>query len=818
MAINPTYPGVYVQEVPGGARAIAGVSTSTALFIGQAKEGPLVEPVLCTSYEDFVRAFGEHRSVGELATYVRLFFLNGGSRCYVMRIAKGATHAEVQLQSLEDEEVFGLQARDAGAEGERIRATVRYKGRNPESTFHLNLFKFSIDSDGAEEISDSETFKNLSMNPNSSRYFDDVLSLDSDLVVPMIDEDDEPEGRGGRSISGRPLRSEIDENDHELDTIFEGRWPTDDPDDPDEFKGAFRLAVGDAPPVEVNVEFDPDDEDEGVEDLGEFVEKIEEAFSDAPFPTQVDYEKLNVTTKEVLGGDYELIEITTDEEDKDLRVLKASDTDKDIAGPLMMGRDQGGIEVGAFADSRPAPTGAFIEPTQEGTLSDPTHGEGLFDEFGTIEVGAIEEIVIKTAVGPGSTKTVTLEKDDGDIDLIVDADDVAVWNNSENGYDGVRTTLTKIAEAINDYQQANRRDFFIKAKVDGYRLELVPTVGHSNFEASLKVLDDAGDTVLEAGRNVRHYTLGIGGDDRGFQQSGDRAEDGDVPELPQYEEAFEVADRKIDLFNLVVLPPREENNTALAELIYGTVSTLCEQQRAFLLMDPPKDWDGVQAASQGADDLRVGLVNDHAAVFYPNIRIVDGSTQREVGPAGAIAGLIARTDGSRGVWKAPAGVEAELRGVVGLSQDMSNTENGVINERGVNALRVLPAGVVNWGARTMDGDDDFASEWQYIPVRRLALHIQESLYRGLQWAVFEPNNQQLWSEIRSAVGSFMHRLYRQGAFGGESSSEAYFVKCDSSTTPPSDQALGIVNVDVGFLPVFPAEFVVLRIQQKTAEG
>jgi hypothetical protein len=186
----------------------------------------------------------------------------------------------------------------------------------------------------------------------------------------------------------------------------------------------------------------------------------------------------------------------------------------------------------------------------------------------------------------------------------------------------------------------------------------------------------------------------------------------------------------------------------------------------------------------------------------------------EYAPSGAVAGVIARTDGQRGVWKAPAGLDAGLRGVAALTVRMTDGENGVVNPQGVNGLRTFPtAGHVVWGARTLRGADQLASEWKYLPVRRLALFIEESLFRGTQWVVFEPNDEPLWAQIRLNVGAFMQNLFRQGAFQGASPRDAYFVKCDSETTNQNDIDLGIVNIHVGFAPLKPAEFVVIQIQQ-----
>jgi phage tail sheath protein FI len=237
-------------------------------------------------------------------------------------------------------------------------------------------------------------------------------------------------------------------------------------------------------------------------------------------------------------------------------------------------------------------------------------------------------------------------------------------------------------------------------------------------------------------------------------------------------------------------------------------------------MDPPAPWTTVQEATHpatGVNSLRVGLVKDHSAIIYPRITIRENGLNKNVGPSGAMAGLMARIDGSRGVWKAAAGTEADLRGIVGLEYKISDDENGVLNKRAVNTLRIFPNGIVSWGARTMDGDDDFGSEYKYIPVRRLALYMEESLYRGLKWVVFEPNDEPLWAQIRLNVGSFMHNLFRQGAFQGVKPKDAYFVKCDSETTTQNDINLGIVNIWVGFAPLKPAEFVILYLQQMAGQ-
>jgi len=187
-------------------------------------------------------------------------------------------------------------------------------------------------------------------------------------------------------------------------------------------------------------------------------------------------------------------------------------------------------------------------------------------------------------------------------------------------------------------------------------------------------------------------------------------------------------------------------------------------------------------------------------------------------PCGIVAGIYSRTDAQRGVWKAPAGTEASVNGITSLGFNLNDPENGTLNPKAINCLRSFPVyGSVVWGARTLAGNDQRGSEWKYVPVRRLALFIEESLYRGTQWVVFEPNDEPLWSQIRLNVGAFMNDLFRRGAFQGKSPRDAYFVKCDSETTTQNDINRGIVNILVGFAPLKPAEFVILKIQQMAGQ-
>ena len=278
---------------------------------------------------------------------------------------------------------------------------------------------------------------------------------------------------------------------------------------------------------------------------------------------------------------------------------------------------------------------------------------------------------------------------------------------------------------------------------------------------------------------------------------------------------------KTDIFNTLVIPPPTLSTDADPDVLSAALA-LCADRRAMLIVDPPAAWDSVSDAVTGINSFSLSGDNArNAALYFPRLRVNDLSGQPgqiDMPPSGAVAGVYARTDVQRGVWKAPAGTDASLSGVPQLSVPLTDLENGQLNPLGVNCLRAFPIiGRVVWGARTLRGADQLASEWKYVPVRRLALFIEESLYRGTKWVVFEPNDEPLWAQIRLNVGAFMQNLFRQGAFQGSAAREAYFVKCDKETTTQNHINLGIVNIHVGFAPLKPAEFVIIRIQQMAGQ-
>ena len=280
----------------------------------------------------------------------------------------------------------------------------------------------------------------------------------------------------------------------------------------------------------------------------------------------------------------------------------------------------------------------------------------------------------------------------------------------------------------------------------------------------------------------------------------------------------------VDLFNILIVPDTDRLSDADAARVSASATAYAASRRAFYILDPPHlstvraDVAGIGAWLAANGSLR----HANAAAYFPRPMVADplGDFRLRAVPAsGTIAGVYARTDAERGVWKAPAGRDAALHGVQRLECQVTDADNGVLNPLGLNCLRTFQgAGPVCWGARTLVGSDLQASDWKYVPVRRLALFLEESLDRGTRFAVVEPNGEPLWAQIRLAIGTFMHALFLQGAFKGLTPRDAYLVKCDGTTTTQDDIHRGVVNVIVGFAPLTPGEFVIIRIRQSAGQA
>ncbi len=809
MPVQVSYPGVYIQEVASGVHTITGVSTSIGAFFGRTAKGPINKAVRCLGFADFIREFGGAHPLSDLAASVRQFFDNGGTDCYVVRVAHNAAKADVVLRNLAGVSVLEVSAKDAGNWGNGIRLEVDYNTTNPEETFNLRVFH---EENGA--VISSESFLNLSMNPNSPRYAPIFVTqssklIDLELVSGFNIETDSPQQ--GFSQSRRPFDNSA-------------AAATDPPTVPpttlrDWLNGIiyptgagatpftrFEISVNDGPYTPIDLQGDPP--------FGATVTTATVLTNltnriNSRLPTGV---TIACTAPAVTGvtGAVALQIASTTGNQLSVRIRRASSND--LAGPLMLGVEQGGIEVTRYGNHRPVPTATFYNDT--------VAANGIINRLAALTQNAFNELTFVGAPAPGNV----VDLDASGTNVLATTGPTQLWFRDalpsavSDHNDGIREKLALLAKAINDTPGAPAR-----AEVWGYRLALVPKSGTFNSQITIATspTNIGGSPPFTV--NSRQYALGDTGTSPFQGGAGQLGRDDDGNPLVPADFIGSTLDHtgfnaldKVDLFNLMILPGDREIDEAKYLQLIGPASIYCAQKRAFLVLDAPDSWtvDDLPVADASAvNSLRALVVKDHSAVFYPNVTFSDAGLKKPIGPSGMIAGLMARTDTERGVWKAPAGTSADLRGVLDVEVNLTDLENGVLNKLGVNCIRKFPAGIVNWGARTLAGSDDLGSEWKYIPIRRLALFLEESLFRGTKWVVFEPNDEPLWASIRLNLNAFMNSLFRQGAFQGSTPDKAFYVKCDSETTTQNDRNLGIVNIEVGFAPLKPAEFVIIKIQQ-----
>jgi phage tail sheath protein FI len=735
--------------------------------------GPLGRPTRVLSFTDYERTFGDNVADSEMTDQVRQFFLNGGQQAFIMRIANGAVASAISLQSEFGTTVLDLVARDAGIIGDTIRVEIDYNTSSPEATFNLTAYRLESNASGAPTHAGEEVFAELTMDPASARYAVTILRQQSKLLdVPATYN---PAAANGTRFNGYAIAGALG-TDAELATAVETAIPAGESRD-------FRISVDGGPFVTVTLA------QADVAGAGVLAALLQGAINNQllSFGTSVTVNVISnhlVIASATSGGSVRLRQGTT----------------AIVADALQLGLDRGALEVDGYAAARPAPNGVFQDLD---ALSNPNTVVTALDDLGTSAPADIDGYELVDTFGTHTQGAIftyagaTLRED-------------AAGNESLGQ---LQASLDQIVTQINADAAAD--DLFSwEVERVGFRLRLRPVFGDSDTSA----------TSLATTPNDIGFTLGVAAYRLNaaaglpFQTNPVAGDDGIAPLAEDYDDAYITVDREVDLFNLMILPRASgQGDDDLAEL-HGPASVFCQQRRAFLIVDPRQDWITADDVDGGIVDARIGVVTDHAAIYWPRLAISANGVIRFIDPSGSIAGLMARTDSSRGVWKAPAGTEATIRGVRGLQHALSDAENGLINPQAVNALRIFPAGVVSWGARTMVGFNNSGNDdYKYVPVRRLALFLEESLYRGLQFAVFEPNDEPLWAQIRLAAGAFMNNLFRQGAFQGQKSSDAYFVKVDSETTTQNDINLGIVNVVIGFAPLKPAEFVIITLQQRAGE-
>ncbi len=758
-----TYPGVYIEEIPSGVRTITPVSTSVTAFVGFTGRGATNKARQIFSTADFEREFGGLSAESDLGHAVQQYFGNGGSEAWIVRVAAGAAAAGITLRSAPTggADVLEAKARSEGSWGNRIRLDVDYDTANPASLFNLSATEF-VEQNGVLTPVRSETHRNLSMNAFGSNDAIATVNAGSELIrlkraatATGLIGANKGTSRSG-DLTGFDF-TKLDDDHRRLAITIDG----DGPYEFDIFDAGGSIAGA--------------NEDAKIASLATAIQTKVRALKPADpafaqFTAAPDGKRILATS----GGSGEKSSV---------RFTNASQ--RNAATLLKLGLVNGGRETDAAA---------FMRPAQTGTLGGSLAGVNLSGLPAAASVDVTIKVQGAPDVGPvavqlwsaAAQRPTTLEQ----LRAILQA---ALSGKSQPELAGAQVSLVEDRLRVEAGGDPNARLVFADgAAADGIKLSA------------------AGGGV----DNVASYSLGVGVASQA-QAAPVPGADGTPPGTgdlrgSRAQKTGLYALEDVDIFNILCLPGVTDAGL-LAEVI-----SYCEERRAFLIVDLPAATDTLDEARQWLTD-NASLRHKNAAAYFPAFLAADPLQNfrvRAFPASGAVAGVYARTDTERGIWKAPAGTEAVVRSARGLAYTLTDAQNGALNPLGLNSLRTFPVfGTVVWGARTLVGADQLASEWKYVPIRRLALYIEESLYRGTKWVVFEGNDEPLWAQIRLNVGAFMQTLFRQGAFQGTTPRQAYFVKCDKETTTQNDIDRGIVNIVVGFAPLKPAEFVILKIQQ-----
>lgn len=784
MPVVPTYPGVYIEEIPSGVHTITGVATSVAAFVGYTEQGPVDQPVHIFSYAEYERNFGGLTLDSPMSYAVNQFFENGGSEAYVVRVASGATSASLTLTASDGTAVIQITAASDGVWGNFVQVDIDYDTINPDSYFNLTATQY-ISQNGQMVPGKSETYRNLSMSWMNPNYFLTTINGASQLItVALVTASF---ATAGFSESGTPT-----------------------------FPVTIKAGVNDTVGLSV---------DGGVTQLIQLTPRILNSSTDVKNALQGAFASLTSPPVVAIGAApfaNTTVSVTSATNGQTSAVRFTNGGSSDACAPLKLGIANGGIEVEGAANRR---------PMQNGTLG------GALVPFpaGLPAGGSIDIDVCQVGGAPiNSPSPITLILWPGAAPT--DANGLATAINA--------AFLTAPAAAQPYLANASAE---VDILLGQPHLRLIPGMSQGNLY--FKIQPNGGDTTAndlelvtplappppppmpaspDAPANFGHYQLGSGVGDTNvpWVSAAVAGNNGGPPSSitdfgdPVAKTGFYSLDT-VDIFNILCFPDVADNN-AINAVLYPNALAYCTLRRAMLVVDLPKNVTTIAGAQTWMSTAGASILDSHVVAYFPRMMeadVLQNGNVHQFPNCGAMAGIWARTDAQRGVWKAPAGTEANILGALGTAYRMNNQENGVLNPLGLNCLRTFPVfGTVVWGARTMRGADALTDDYKYVPVRRLALFLEESLYRGTQWVVFEPNDEPLWAQIRLSVGSFMHSLFAQGAFAGQTPKDAYFVKCDDETTTPLDQDQGRVNIIVGFAPLRPAEFVIIQIQQIVSVG
>jgi phage tail sheath protein FI len=786
-------PGVYVEEVQGTVKPIQGVGTSTAAFIGEAPRGIPDRAQFVNGFRDFERRFGGHRrgEAGFLAQAVDAFFSAGGRRAYVVRVlpadASAGRSGPVQARA---EDPWGIQrnvlqfeAKGNGAWAEHLRIHIE-----PSTAFPAAAFRVRVEWTEAGRSRTVETFDNVRMDPEHEDYVVRVVNETSQYLRAVDLFEAEFLDLAERERPPIPERVPLllsqadDEYRVPIGAKLQFAWR--------DLASGLGTDLEDPPTVTF--------EEAVVEAADGEVERSGQ--SSVAVLTAAQLQSLLATE---LGDEFR---VTAPEDEDTVRVEPAVASRCYLELSLRDGRDTFALEdvdtvrvTAAHGDGSDEEqydvdvTDVGADGLTPRALAQRIAGmvSGTDDPYG-IAVDDAGRFVTLTTRPSSDGATLEIEA------LGAPANTLAPWSDprTSGGTGGLEVAAQQGVELTVSE--------LIQLGVNRFLSQVFPVVRASGLSENQQSNPDL--RPLETG-DAPLRLLG-GGDGSGLVGAAQYR--GTVTDLGRTGlHAFDTVD-----VNMLVIPGKNTPDFLSIAMAY------CDQRDMFFIADGIGSTDLDFEIS--ADEVRRSVEglparSNNAAMFYPWVEVPDPvgvgrNPRRIVPPSGHLAGVFARTDVRRGVWKAPAGIEAVVSGAVDIQHHLVDADQDLLNPIGLNCIRQFPnVGIVSWGSRTLSSDP----EWRYVPVRRTALFLKESLRRGLQWAVFEPNDQDLWDRVRINISAFMLSLFRQGAFQGATPSEAFLVKCDRETNPQELIDQGVVTAQVAFAPLKPAEFVVIEISQKS---
>ena len=784
------HPGVYIEEIPSGSKPIEGVATSVAAFVGKVTKGPVGEARLIQSFDDYNNEYGDIASADDaMGLAVQAFYLNGGKSAYICRLAgagsaaatsaiKGQGTLQGATGSQTSKSVLRISASSEGDWGNQVYYRI-VKPDQDSLSFDLEIGHM----EKGQFVSD-EIFAGLTMRSGDDNYALARVNGNSGYVEVSLEESADPadsdEQYQTATLSGGTL-------DTSVDTYYSAAITA-----PVTLTlninglGAKLITLT---PSSFATALAGTDHAADAASLALEIQKAVRALS-----TEDAYQGFGCsfsTDKFVLSSDKSL-----DEDEKPLASIEVSDGS--LAALLRIDSKQPAVLLGHGGDFDASYFNTNVTGVMTLTLEIDGHGQ----------------------------ETITL--DTANIDLSGDNK-----SDGENIAVAVQNAVQALNPAIAAYKDF-KCEYLFGTLLPERRFRM--TSGNASARSSdLSVdpaslggvlrLDTASGAATTEGRSISQGTYRvIPVETLGLNAQGVALDNGkeNDPTANDFTDFYDSVLRKVRDVSILLNPGEYWAADGSGNAILSASLAHCQAVKSrVLIVDPPPSLELDQAATVNGLALPSST---YSVLYYPWVKVANplyhaeknptASKTIDVAPSSFAAGMWSRVDGKRGVWKAPAGMGTGLLGVAGFKYNVEDGEQGQLNPLGVNCLRNMPGGGrVIWGARTLATNAD--PEWRYVPVRRTAIMIEQSIFNGIQWAVFEPNDHRLWSSLRANIGNFMNGLFRAGAFQGEKASDAYFVRCGiGDTMTQGDIDAGQVIVIVGFAPLKPAEFVIVRIQQK----